>query len=729
MENAMFRKNRISLLGFKIIAIFMLGVLLSPFSAVNANPTIPTEPNSPYHLWKYKPIDQSKKFSALNEHSLKLDSNDHPHLTYGGNQLFYAWFDSAAWQYEIVDSSANSGLDASLLLDQNDFVYIGYLNTSWPQTVNYAYKDASGWHIQVADTSEYSAYSGLSFAMDESSFPRFSVFVSGMRLVYIYKDAIGWHNQELGTFSNRSDEKTSLAIDENGDASIVIGTNSGLTYLKQTGTGWIISQPLGEGTSGHTPSLVLDDEGYPHISYVAAAENDQLFHAYQDLQGWHSEPVVVEQDINGTSLTFDSDNNLHIVFSNSFYGPQAAKHAYWDGAAWQVEVIEGDASQSDATISIGSNGQIGVSYLMGSRPALKFAQKVAGTWQVETVDCVKEMRGASFGMDEDGYSKVAYLYFYYDYAGSDLMFASQTDTGWDIQALDQGSKVLGTPSLVLDELGYAHISYMNGALNYLYQDGSGWHAQVVDPDCAGSSVSYLALDNTGYPHISYYSGYSDRMTKYVYQDETGWHFDTNLSNLLKTYETVNSLVLLPDGYPGITYRGYTENGSALEFAYQDADGWHTEVIDGYVDLDIGESYVSTRTVIHPNGNILVLYSKNYSSVASLRLATKDLSEWNIQELGFWSSLGSVYGSPLDFELDSNGAAFILYMLSYTRSQGWLFSHQLPSGDWQGQSLPLACPQMVLDQKDEVFMVCYQANGSLALADPNISRVFLPIVKH
>jgi len=37
--------------------------------------------------------------------SFALDSSDRPHIAYGGDHLYYAYFDGTQWQYEVVDSA------------------------------------------------------------------------------------------------------------------------------------------------------------------------------------------------------------------------------------------------------------------------------------------------------------------------------------------------------------------------------------------------------------------------------------------------------------------------------------------------------------------------------------------------------------------------------------------------------------------------------------------------
>jgi hypothetical protein len=62
-------------------------------------------------------VDCPRYFSSMTRRSLRLDDDGHPHIAYGGDGLYYAWYDGAEWQHETVDSSPRVGLYTSLALD------------------------------------------------------------------------------------------------------------------------------------------------------------------------------------------------------------------------------------------------------------------------------------------------------------------------------------------------------------------------------------------------------------------------------------------------------------------------------------------------------------------------------------------------------------------------------------------------------------------------------------
>jgi hypothetical protein len=95
-----------------------------------------------------------------------------------------------------------------------------------------------------------------------------------------------------------------------------------------------------------------------------------------------------------------------------------------------------------------------------------------------------------------------------------LKYASYDANAWNIQTVDSEKNVGKGNSLVLDEAGYPHISYITFGLKYAYEDEDGWSIQTVDstPGCYQDYTS-LALDSSGRPHISH-SGCGDLMYTY-----------------------------------------------------------------------------------------------------------------------------------------------------------------------------------------------------------------------
>jgi hypothetical protein len=109
--------------------------------------------------WRFETIYQPKLLSAPGygpgQHWLALDSKGYPHLVYGGDQLYYAWFDGTAWHYEIPDTHLGAGKLASLVLDRQDFPHIVHMVGNYDPmnhlTLIHTYQDSKGWKSETVD--------------------------------------------------------------------------------------------------------------------------------------------------------------------------------------------------------------------------------------------------------------------------------------------------------------------------------------------------------------------------------------------------------------------------------------------------------------------------------------------------------------------------------------------------------------------------------------------------
>ncbi|MEA3396856.1 MAG: hypothetical protein U9R05_05285, partial [Chloroflexota bacterium] len=61
--------------------------------------------NWPPPTWHSECVDCPPYIDNITQGSIALDSAGHPHVAYGGDNLYYAWHDGTGWQVEVADPS------------------------------------------------------------------------------------------------------------------------------------------------------------------------------------------------------------------------------------------------------------------------------------------------------------------------------------------------------------------------------------------------------------------------------------------------------------------------------------------------------------------------------------------------------------------------------------------------------------------------------------------------
>ncbi len=642
--------------------------LLIVLAAGVATPALARSTPTPALTWDLECLGCGKKFYNMSERSLRLDAAGHPHIAYGARNLYYAWFDGAAWQHSVVDPAEGVGQATSLALDAQGHAHVSYYDET-NQDLKYAYQDASGWHIETVDSGgsvgsftslaldaaggvhiayfdygndalKYAQNSGAgwqmqtavssgnggaypSLALDSGGYAHISYFAdSSDYLGYTYLDTSGWHTEAVD-FYNASGP-TSLALDGSGTPHIAYADKiDGLNYTVKNGNDWVtrtagtskinawnLSLALGlggrafiaywnltpddvqlavfDGTAwdiqivdgwhnvGESPSIALDDSGYPHISYYGYGT---LRYTRQEASGWQPPATVDIQATEGaqySAMRLDGQGRPHIVFSltgSNITGPGNLRYAWQNESGWQVEDVY-DAFCSDISLRLDSQGRPRIIFTKSE--LLRYAYPDGAGWQVEyitTAGPYDYLRGrrSSLVLDSADYPHLTYITIDYK-----IKHLYQDASGWHEETIDDNSTYT---SLAVDEGGTLHTAYVKSfKIWYAYRDGSGWHTQSLE-DVSGQrwlSPTSLALDAAGYPHIAYdKSAYS---LGYFYKDASGWHAETVLQTANSDfYEAATAIVLTGSGQPRIAF--YTDVAKTLNYASRGPAGWSVETVE------------------------------------------------------------------------------------------------------------------------------------------------------
>jgi hypothetical protein len=634
--------------------------------------------------WVFECVDCPKIFYEGADRNLRLDQDGNPHIVYGGNHLYYAWFDGTAWHYETVDPSQGVGGYASLALDAQDYPHISYRSDYPDMDLRYAVLDSEDWHIQTID-----------------------------------------HN--IG-------DPTSISVDQLGSPHIIYVQNYALKYAYQESDNWQILTLDSECCTGGSASVISNHEGYPHISYI---KNNNLIYTYQDESGWHTSLVdrTPEGYLSHASLTLDKQGYPHISYYDDYAG--ILKYAYLVAPFWQFEFIEA-ANVLSTSIAKDGQGVIHVSYK--THEELRLATRDTSGWQSEQVakynfDPISDnFLTSSLALDDENQAHILYM------ESNELKYASQEDYTWKIGVVDHSGAAGWGNSIVLDDDGHPHVSYLStGAVMYAYKDQHGWHREVIDsynfiPNWNPTS---LALDRQGNPHISY-SYLQNNARIYAYRTATGWQREV----VDYAVDPEGDMVLDENDNPHIVYNqevfgpeGYQKG---LLHAYKDGEFWQTEWLSSEFGHEIslawfaGELYTSytkpntwglvvenllvdaegalgTSLVVDKNGKAHISYTANsnidYFHTRYAHQITAD--GWEIMTVqnntDYYTSLA----------LDENGYPHISYVpdglfYAYQDANGWDY-HQVDSNGHQYNSIAL--------DKDSLPHLTYQnISGELMYAN-------------
>ena len=367
---------------------------------------------------------------------------------------------------------------------------------------------ATDWYIMMVDTTNWSGIYGTSIALDSVGIPHIAYCrYNGPGLMYasLNSEDSTWILESVFDSAGVKAPRiagiySSLAFDSKGYPHISY-FGGGLGYAWKDSLGWHTTQPY-PGAWIDGTSLVLDKYDYPHIGYsVDWTDTTALvFHTYQDESNWHTEVVdtIFTGSPRNVTMAVDRGNHIHISYGDlrpGYSGLPGRGIMYGvrnEAGEWELEKMIDTLDvvftcfERNPCLALDSLDHPCIAYeswdTLVIKGKLKYATKLDGSWNVNIVDTL--IAGLYLSLDPLCGPHIIYIT---EREPSWLSYAWESDGVWHTEKVcwvGGGSGGVHYPGLIIDDNGYAHISYnkMNSHLNTRYATG---HPEVgieIEPE-------------------------------------------------------------------------------------------------------------------------------------------------------------------------------------------------------------------------------------------------------
>jgi hypothetical protein len=654
----------------------------------------------PAHFWQTQRLTSPAQFSEMGNRSLALDAAGYPHIVYGINSVYYAWYDGSQWHREIVDEIYHhSGADASLALDHNGIPHIVYIQRVIPtaRSIRYATKIGGQWYHLALDSDQVGR---PTIAVDSSGYPHIVYGAYNRGLLHFYQTSSGWFQETID--SDVALSAASLVIDgsDTPHVSYLIYEDTA-RYATKANNQWIIEavQPVSaDFFTGVVTSIALDNSGRPAMTYQAGAG---IQFATRSEAGWSVEAVNDNPDDVWFSLALDAAGIPHLAYYDSVQERQL--YATRPAVSWLIAPVDSEADSGRySSIALDQQGQPHISYgyygtneLDPYTEQVRYAQWSGNQWVVERVDSGGRHSHPRLAIGSDDRLRVIYQ----DLYSNEWRYRYQTDTSWLTESIGNTSPSYDKPGLsyVLDSQNEPHFIYYDreDTLRYIYRSNGQWHNEIIFHDAPFATgwprLTAIALDDNQEPHIAFYQPGNNTLF-YAYREGIFWTVepvDTTIDSGLRSLSLQLDTVERPHLAYQFSYEG------PLRYAHRPADQWLVETITDtaraaslvldsqdrphithsgedalyyttWTGADWSTQVVDTQLYVRPEALAILLDSSEQPHIAyqcqvypfsCLKQAYYDGSDWHVHQIAVRYSAGY----QLSFAANSQDELFILHL--------------------------------------------------------------------
>lgn len=677
----------------------------TPTRTRTPTPTVGAETAGAQLSWSLYTLDDAKSFSQFGSHHFRLKLGQ-PRLAYGGDHLYYAWFNNGKWNYEVVDGARDVGAHASLAFDSKGAPNISYRDAT-NQALKYARKVDQVWQVQTVVKGGVTGHTSIE--MDAGDHPHIT-FITATGLSYAHFGALGWETEQVMSIEEAGAPITAemLALDRNGKPHVVFNTDSGsdVRYSSRESDGWhsgAIALGFYTEPNGGDVALALYPNGDPYIianidswdnwyhhrfhQVVSAKRVDGVWTFQVENYNGAVAPVAIAIDAKGTAYlanaqggatTYRTDPEGSAETVDAWTGqplalalalddqgqphfgemldatdlPDMLNHIKKQGGQWAEEVVDraSDVGQSPA-LAIDKNDHPGVSYHDGLTAAVKLTRWNGTSWKSEQVEpSIAAASGTSLQFDGGNNPRVGYLAYFSSDDAWRVRYATKSSGAWsrtNVETLAHWNPQEGNHIAL-------QLVAQGGEPRLAYQKpGSDAPVRYAAPPLetnheAVAENGYpgytvsLGLDHAGQPHVLFADPVADR---FYYASRTGAGWQTSVVGSGDGVGAFSDLAIDAADAAHICYSSDTSGSMGLRYARLVGGQWQTELVDS-----AGGEYCSIA--LDSAGHPHISYFAPVSG--ALKYASWSSSGWSV------TTVDPHGGAPTALALDGNDVPYIAY---------------------------------------------------------------------
>ncbi len=673
-----------------VIALFFIGLLFGCGQSGSRNERasgavlhgVVSASSGTAYGWNIERVDAPKYFSRLSPRAIAVDPlTDRPHIAYGGDRLYHAYYDGGNWQTEVVDPNYGVGSFASIGIDGSGKVHISYYDEA-NGGLKYATNSSGNWQAVTVDSGNVGIESCIAVEANGKAHIAYRDGSLSPTVKYATNASGTW--VKTGIIRGQS---ATIAVDSGGKAHISYYGLSGLTYATNATGAWVHTVV---DSSSNIYSSITVTAGVVHISYqdsglayatnsggswhttvidsasnagqynsIAAAANGTLYVSYYNNSGgnlmlavrpagtttWSAPTMLASQGYVGrySAVAADSGSNYHVTCLSDNFDLTVN---YYGSVAPPMNIVDTGGiigEYSSLALDYAKTGIVRISYSDSEHDTLKYAEKNNGMWSFIAVGASGQYTSIAVDFQDNVHitSKDLQL--------NKFILVTNASGTWDSTPFYTAEESISNTSLTVDANGKDHVTFYsqppiyNGSIYYASNRTGTWKTSIIG---CGPYYSSVVTDPSGTVYVSCQGNGLQLATSPT--GTVGSWVETTIDSLIAgKVGSYSDIALDNSGKLHISY--YDEYNKDLKYATNASGSWHAYTIDSG-----GSAGKFTSMAVDSGNKVHISYYDETNG--DLKYATNLNGKWESYTI---DSLGDV-GMDTSIAVDASGRIHISY---------------------------------------------------------------------